>query len=37
MVPPLTDGEGGNVPPIRAEPAPADQITFDGAVLSVPD
>jgi hydroxybutyrate-dimer hydrolase len=36
-VPPLTAGEGGNLPPIRAEPAGADRITFDGATLFVPD
>src|SRR3712207_7738945 len=36
-VPPLTEGENGNLQPIRAEPGPADRIAFDGTTLSVPD
>lgn len=36
-VPPLTAGEGGNLPPLRADPAAADRIAFDGRVLGVPD
>jgi hydroxybutyrate-dimer hydrolase len=34
-VPPITDRESGNLRPIRAEPAAADRITFDGARLRI--
>ena len=36
-VPPITDRESGNLRPIRAEPAAADRITFDGARLRIPE
>jgi hydroxybutyrate-dimer hydrolase len=36
-VPPLTDGDSGNLGPLRAKPGEADRITFDGTTLFVPD
>ena len=36
-VPPLTEGEAGNLQPIRADPGQADRIAFDGATLLIPD
>jgi hydroxybutyrate-dimer hydrolase len=36
-VPPIEDGEAGNLRPIRAEPSEADRIRFDGSALSIPE
>ena len=36
-VPPITDGESGNLRPIRPKPAATDRIRFDGATLRIPD